>query len=164
MTSDEVRAVLGAPSSRFRTEHLSDELVSNQNPARDEEGVLERYDGRGIACIFSRDRLSTINVFRSVEDAGWLQYEGEIVNGVKITDTKQATLDKLGKPTKTETPTLDAGTDPNVPVVWSAESKYHWRYKDYTLKATFLDQARSLNEAKHLTVPKDTIVYLSITK
>jgi hypothetical protein len=51
-----------------------------------------------------------------------------------------------------------------MPVVWPEESRYYWRFKNYTLEATFLNQAQSVSEKEKLTFPKDKLIAITLTK
>lgn len=163
-TSDEVRKVLGAPTERFRPGTASDTVESISHPGKDEEKVIESYYSVGITCTFSRDQLAAIVLPTYTDYHGFLPYNGTVVNGVKLTDTKQAIIAKLGMPTKVENDALPDGTDPNVPVVWPKESTYYWRLKRYAVQATFLNQAQDVSETEHLTFPKDKLVSITLTK
>jgi hypothetical protein len=85
-----------------------------------------------------------------------------LVNDVRITDSKQTVLRKLGKPTKIESGEVEG--DPDVPVVWPKESRYYRRFKEYLIEATFLNQAQDVSEKEHLTFPRDTLTDIFVSK
>ena len=163
-SSDDVRNVLGAPTERFRPGTADDTVGGISHPGKDEEKVIEWYYSVGIVAMFARDRLAAITLPTYTDYHGFLPFTGTVVSGVKITDTKQVILAKLGTPTKVESDELEAGTDPNVPVVWPKESTYYWRLKEYAVQATFLNQAQDVSEKEHLTFPKDKLLSITIKK
>jgi hypothetical protein len=163
-SSDKVRSTLGAPTERYRPGTANDTIESIQNVPRDAETVLEWYYSSGIVGQFSRDKLSSITLFASADYKGFLPYTGTVIKGVRLTDTKQAVLDKLGKPTKVDNEPLPAGTNPDEPTVWPKESNYYWHFEEYTLKATFLDQAQLVKDDPKLVLPKDKLTSLILTK
>ena len=163
-TSDDVRKLLGAPTARYRPATTGDTVETIQNVGKNAEIVIEWYYSSGIVGSFNRDRLSTITLFTYSDYRGFLVYSGTVVNGVRLADSKQSILDKLGKPTKVESEPLDAGTNPDVPELWPKESRYYWHFKNYTLEATFLNQAQNVSEKEKLTFPKDKLIAITLTK
>jgi hypothetical protein len=109
-----------------------------------------------------RDRLTAITLHTYTGYKGFVPYAGNVVNGVKLADSEQTILKKLGTPTKVENDELASGADRDAPVVWPAESRYYWRFKDYGIQATFLNQAQSVSEEEHLTFPKDKLVSIVV--
>ena len=162
-TSYEVRKALGGPTERYRSPVAGDTAETIRNPGKDEK-VIEWYYPFGIVAVFDRDRLTVITLHTYSDYQGFLVYSRAIVNDVRLTDSKQTIVSKLGKPTKIESDGLESGTDPNVPVVWPKESRYYWRFKDYLVEATFLNQAQSVNEKEKLTFPKDKLISITLTK
>lgn len=161
-SSDDVRRVLGSPNESYEKpkEEWTTALASN------ERLTIEWYYTHGIVATFERDRLTAISLpnGKLIDYQGFLAYSNEIIRGLRLTDKKQKILDTLGKPTKIENDDLPAGTDPNVPEVWPKESRYYWRLTKYTVEVDFLNQAESVNEKKGLTLPKDSVTTITITK
>ena len=152
-SSDDVRRVLGSPKDSFK-------------PPQNDRLTIEWYYTHGIVATFERDRLTVISLpnGKLFDYQGFLTYSNEIIRGLRLTDKKQRILDTLGKPTKIETDDLPAGIDPDVPVVWPKESRYYWRLTNYTVEVDFLNQAQSVSEGKKLTLPKDSVTMIVITK
>jgi hypothetical protein len=122
------------------------------------------YYSSGIVGSFDHGRLFGIGLPTFCDYQGFLIYSGQVVDGVKLTDSKETILKRLGKPAKVESDPLEKGTDPNVPVAWPKEGRYYWRFKDYTLEATFLEQAQSVSVRGDLTWPKDRLTAIYIKK
>jgi hypothetical protein len=162
-TSDEVRKVLGGPNDRYRVPVESDTPDTIRNPDKNAK-LFEWYYSSGIVGTFDRDRLTAITLHTYTDYQGFLVYTGTVVNGVTLADSKQTILRKLGQPTKIESDALESGTNPDVPVVWPKESRYYWRFKEYLIEATFLNQAQSVSETEHLTFPKDKLTVIFLTK
>lgn len=162
-TSDEVRKILGGPTERYRPPNANDTVETIRNPSNDEK-VVEWYYSSGIVGAFDRNRLTAITLHTYTDYQGFLVYSGTVVNGIKLTDSKQTILSKLGKPTKIESDEFESRTDPDVPVVWPNESRYYWRFRDYAVEATFLNQAQSVSEKEKLTFPKDKLISIVLTK
>jgi len=162
-TSDEVRKVLGGPNERYKVPDFRRDTDVDRNPDKNDK-LIESYYSSGVFGVFDRDRLTTITLNTYTDYQGFLVYAGTVVNGVRVTDSKATILNKLGKPTKIESDELENGTDPDVPVVWPKESRYYWRFKDYLVQATFLNQAQNVSEKDRLTFPKDKLILVSLTK
>jgi hypothetical protein len=162
-TSDEVRKTLGGPTERYRPPVASDTAETIRNPGKDGK-VIEWYYSSGIVGVFDRDRLTAITLHTYTDYQGFLVYSSAVVNDVRLTDSKQTIVSKLGKPTKIESDGLESGTDPDVPVVWPKESRYYWRFKDYLVEAAFLNQAQNVSEKEKLTFPKDKLISIMLTK
>ncbi len=149
-SSDDVRKGLGSPDYSYKT------------PSDD---IVEWYYSHGIVAVFERDRLSVVTLPPDVASyKGFLAYSGPIIRGVKLSDKKQKILKALGEPTKIESDDLPSGTDPGVPVVWPKESRYYWRFTEYTVEVDFLNQAQEVSDEKHLTLPVDTVAMISVRK
>jgi hypothetical protein len=152
-SSNDIRRALGSPKESFKD-------------PRDNRLTIEWYYTHGIVATFERDRLVSIGLppdhGRGTTYDGFLAYSGEIIRGVRLTDTKQGILKKLGKPTKIETDDLPPGTDPAVPVVWPKESRYYWRLANYTVRVDFLSQAQSVSVEHKLILPKDSLTMIRI--
>jgi len=159
-TSDEVRKILGTPTERYKAPTLGDTTVVT-NPEKGDK-ILEWYYSRGIVAFFDRDRLAAITLHTYTGYKGFVPYAGKVVNGITLTDGKQTILKKLGTPTKVDNDELANGTDPEIPVVWPAENRYYWRFKDYGIQATFVNQAQSVSKKEHLTFPKDKLVSIVV--
>ncbi len=85
--------------------------------------VNEYYHSKGLVALYYRDRLTGITVNRT----GWkghIPYQGTVINDVRVTDSKQAILQKLGEPT-------------NVEEV-AGQEEYTWRSGLYVVTGTFL--------------------------
>ncbi len=155
-SASDVRKVLGPPTEGWQ----KGEMVT-----------LESYYSRGIVGEFAHDRLFSITLNKDTAYRGFLPYAGTIINGVKLTDGKATVLKKLGAPSKIETEELPPGTDPDKPELFPLQSKYYWRFKDYEVKATFLNQAQAVSEglvwrsaADGTSWPKDTLTVITIQK
>ena len=111
---------------------------------------------------FDRDKLFGITLNTHSDYPGFLIYTGSVVNGVKLADTKEVILSKLGNPTKIEDDPLDQGVDANVPVVWPKESRYYWRFTDYTVQVDFLRQAQKLDDRD--TLPRNAVSLVQVYK
>jgi hypothetical protein len=159
-TSDEVRRVLGGPNERMKVVERDDTKVVT-NPDKYDK-LVEWYYSSGIVGKFDRDRLTEIILHPVTDYQGFVPYTGTVINGVKVTDSKQNILSKLGKPAKIEADELEAGTDPNVPVVWPKSNRYYWRMKGYLVEAEFLSQAQQYSGP--VTLPKDSLTVIVITK
>jgi len=159
-TSDEVRKLLGKPTQRYGPPKLGDNGSVTFSQTGDK--IVEWYYPAGIVAFFDHDRLAAITLHTYTGYKGFVPYAGKVVNGITLTDGKQTILKKLGTPTKVENDELANGTDPEIPVVWPAESKYYWRFKDYGIQATFLNQAQSVSEKEHLSFPKDKLVSIVV--
>jgi hypothetical protein len=150
----EVRKILGQPN----------EVIA----APGHEGMQgmgdEWYDSSGILAGFKNGKLASITLFRGSDYKEFVPYEGPIINGVKLSDSKKVILEKMGKPTKIEEERLGDGTDPDRPVVNPQRSTYYWRSSDYTLKVIFLFQAQLISEVGPITVPKDTVLFMIVYK
>lgn len=125
---------------------------------------MEWYYSSGIVASFDHDKLFGIELPTFCDYQGFLVYSGTVVDGIKLTDSKQTILKTLGEPTKIENDPLPDGTDPNVPVVWPKESRYYWRFNGYTMQFTFLEQAQSISVGNNLTWPKDGLTSIFIKK
>ena len=165
-SSAEVRQVLGIPNDVLSPEAVRDRYPDlSEHLQRTSPTVsTEYYNSSGIFGIYDGGRLLGITLPPHADYKGFLPYVGTIVNGVKLTDTKQEILHKLGEPTKVEHDPLESGVDPNVPVVWPAESRYYWRKTGYTLQIDFLRQAQLISEKQALTSPKDAVSVIRVYK
>jgi hypothetical protein len=130
LSAGEVRNVLGAPTEAWKGEMVT----------------LEWYYSHGLEAGFEHDRLSSLTLYKDTNYRGFIPYAGTIINGVKLSDSKATVLKKLGTPSKVENEELPDGTDPNQPERWPLEGKYYWRFKDYEVQATFLNQAQIVTE------------------
>jgi hypothetical protein len=155
-SASEVQKVLGAPTEAWK----KGEIVT-----------LESYYSRGIVGEFEHDRLFSITLNKDTAYRGFIPYAGTIINGVKLTDSKTTVLKKLGTPSKIESEELPAGTDPNRPELFPLESKCYWRFKDYEVQATFLNQAQAVSEGlvwrnagDGTSWPKDTLTEIKIQR
>src|SRR5579872_776759 len=128
-STSEVRKVLGVPTEGWK----KGEMIT-----------LESYYSRGIVGEFEHDRLFSLTLYKDTAYRGFIPYAGTIINGVKLTDSKATVLMKLGAPSQVESEELPVGTDPTKPELFPLESKYHWRFKDYEVQATFLNQAQAV--------------------
>ena len=161
-TSDEVRKIIGGPTERYKVPNNGEtEVVTNPDK---KDNLLEWYYSSGIIAAFDRDRLTTITLPTYTDYRGFLAYAGTVVKGVRLTDSRQDILSKLGNPTKIESDELESGTDPNVPVVWPKKSRYYWHLDDFLVQADFLNQAQQASEKAKLIFPKDSLLLISITK
>jgi hypothetical protein len=168
-SSAEVERVLGPPTQTLDYDkELSKESEDIQRTVGGGHAgvIVNWYYTRGIVGSFKDGRLISIGVSPDNGDTykGFLAYTGVIVRGLRITDNKETIFRTLGKPAKIESDGLPQGTDPNVPVVWPKGSRYYWRLRDCVVEVDFLDQAQSVDEEKHLTLPKDSVIAFQITK
>ncbi len=170
-TSAEVRKVLGEPTEIVEppppetgTGHDGHEGHQGMASHKDMESVDEWYDSAGILGTFSGGKLNAISLLKESDYPSFVPYSGTIVKGVTLQDSKKAILEKLGAPTKIEDETLAEGTDPDRPVINPQHSKYFWRIDDYTVEVTLLNQARLIREAGSVTLPKDTILFIIVSK
>jgi len=155
-TSDDVRNILGKPTQRYGTPQIADN--GNVTLSQTGDKIVEWYYPAGIVAFFDHDRLTTITLHTYTGYKGFVPYAGNVVSGITLADSKQTILKRLGTPRKVENDELASGTDRDIPVVWPAETRYYWRFKDYGIEATFLNQAQSVSEEEHLTFPKDKLV------
>ena len=159
-SSDEVHKLLGRPNESY--------VKRMRMPPEDEtqpehQTTLEWYYCWGVVASFEHDKLFSIGLPAFCDYQGFLIYSGTVVKGVKVTDSKQAILKALGKPTKIESDAVPVGADPNVPVVWPKESRYYWQFSGYTLEAAFLQQAQSVQwTSEPHTWPKDGLTSMYI--
>ena len=149
-----VHLVLGVPTESFKS-------------SANDRVTTEWYYKDGIVATFEDGQLKAIlllnfNVGNLFDYPGFSPCSTEIIRRVRLTDSKQTILYKLGEPTKSETNDLPAGTDADVPVLWPKESHYYWRLTNYAVGATFLNQAQRLSD--EVTLPKDAPIAISITK
>lgn len=159
----EVRNILGVPDAVINPGDNWKDVPKHLHRYVSPTMNVEWYYSSGIVGTFVDGRLTEVFVPPPHTDyQGFIPYAGTIVNGVKLTDTKQTILRKLGEPTKVEEEPLELGTDPDVPVVWPAESRYYWRKVKYTVRIDFLRQAQSLNETQKLTSPRDAVRSIDI--
>jgi len=147
---------LGKPTQRYGPPQIGDN--GNVTLSQTGDKIVEWYYPAGIVAFFDHDRLAAITMHTYIGGKGFVPYAGNIVSGVTLADSKQTILKRLGTPTKVENDELASGTDRDIPVVWPAESIYYWRFKDYGMQATFLNQAQDVSEKEHLTFPKDKLV------
>ena len=164
-SSTDVQRVLGPPTESIDyNRSLSKEEFKF---AVGKEGLITRYYyTSGIVGNFKDDKLISMIVPPDNGNTypGFLPYTGVIIRGLRITDDKQTILHALGSPTKIESDDLPAGTDLNAPVVWPKSNNYYWRFPDYVVQVSFLNQAQSVDDEKHLTLPKDSVIAFEITK
>ena len=128
----EVRKVMGQPNA---TDHNDD--AGN--------ALSDWYHASGMIGTFSKDKLIAIMLPRDTPYATFVPYTGAIVNGIKLTDSKEAILQKLGRPVHVEEEQLPEGTDPDVPARFAEYSKYTWRVNDMLVQVNFLAQAQQLD-------------------
>jgi hypothetical protein len=151
-SSADIRHILGSPDESFKS------------PA-DERLTVEWYYSHGLVVDLERDQVVTIQIPPDIADyRGFLPYTGPIVRGLKLTDSKAKYLKTLGEPAKIENDALTAGTNPDIPVVWPKESIYYWRLPEYMVRVDFLNQAQDISEAKHITLPRDTVTTILIRR
>jgi len=167
-TSAEVRKVLGEPTDIVEpqapgagTGHEGQQGIASDKEMR---SVYEWYYSAGILGTFSCGKLTAISLFKETDYPSFVPYSGTIVKGVTLQDSKKAILEKLGAPAKIEDETLAEGTDPDRPVITPQQSKYFWRIDDYTVEVTLLNQARLIKEAGPITLPKDTILFIRVSR
>jgi hypothetical protein len=154
--SDDVRRILGKPTQRYGTPEIGDN--GNVTLSQTGDKITEWYYPAGIVAFFDHDRLVAVTLPTYTDYKGFVPYAANVVSGVTLADSKQTILKRMGTPTKVEIDELASGTDRDIPVVWPAEARYYWRFKDYGMQATFLNQAQSVSEKEHLTFPKDKLV------
>ena len=153
----EVREILGRPN-----EVVKPPKVLGEAAGQDIDNLtLEYFYSSGIVGRFDREKLFGITLNTHSDYQGFLIYSGSVVNGVKLTDRKETILSKLGKPTKIEDD-LSMTVDPDVPVVWPKESRYYWRFADYTVQVDFLRQAQKLDDTH--TLHKDDVSLIQVYK
>lgn len=160
-SADSVRRVLGVASFTFADPKIGTRSTSTFL-THGIEGTFE--DGQLFRITIPNQTANGVEVSTRDIQQGLLPYSGVIVKGLRITDSKQKILQTLGKPTKIECDDLAVGTNPDIPVVWPAGCSYYWRFPDYVVEADFLNQAQSVDEASHLTLPKDYVISFQITK
>ncbi len=155
-TSDDVRRILGKPTERYGAPQIGDNGEVTLSQTGDK--IVEWYYPAGIVAFFDHDRLTAITLHTYAGYKGFVPYAGHVVSGITLADSKPTILKRLGTPTKIENDELASGTDRDIAVVWPAEGRYYWRFKEYGLQATFLNQAQSVSKEEHLTFPKDKLV------
>jgi WD40 repeat protein len=163
-TSADVSQSLGKPTEivNATTVHRkTGDDVSDLLPAVKE---LRYYYSKGIVGVFKADKLVGITLNPWSDYKGFIPYSGAIIDNVKLTDAKDEILRKLGKESKLEEDPLEDGTDRDKPVVWPAEARYYWRRAGYIVEVDFLRQAQSVDESKHLTMPKDSVDLVYVYK
>lgn len=144
----EVRNVLGQPDA---TDHSDDA-----------NGVLsDWYYAPGMIGTFNRDKLIAIMLPRDTPYAKFVPYAGTIVNGIKLTDSKESILQKMGRPVNVEEEELPEGTDPDVPARFAEYSKYTWRVNDMLVQVNFLAQAQQLDGGRS-SLPKNATLQVII--
>jgi hypothetical protein len=155
-TPDAVRKILGKPTDRYGAPQIGEN--GKVTLSQTGEKIVEWYYPAGIVAFCDGDRLTAITLHTYTGYPGFAPYSGKVTNGVTLADNKQTILRRLGTPTKVENDELASGTDRDIPVVWPAESRYYWRFKDYGIEATFLNQAQNVDEEKQLIFPRDKLV------
>jgi hypothetical protein len=130
----------------------------------DDDVLVYWYYSSGVVGLFDHDELYGITLYTFCDYQGFVVYTGSVVHSVKLTDSKTKILQKLGKPIKVENdPIRDGdGSTPNVPVVWPSEGRYYWRFPNYTVCATFLNQAQKVSD--NLTWPKDGLISILVKR
>jgi hypothetical protein len=162
-TSAEVREVLGTPNEIVNP-YAEARKAGLSPPLSEASLTLQDFYSSGIVCRFDGNRLFGVTLHPWSDYEGFIPYSSTIVNSVKLSDSKDEILRKLGKETKIEEDPLETGTDRDKPVVWPAEARYYWRRSGYTVQVDFLRQAQSLDEKKHLTRPKDAVSVVQVYK
>ena len=162
---EDVRKTLGGPNEIVSNAEIRRRLTDSgiqPSAVPTTDNVTEWYYSSGIVATFDGSWLFEITLPAYTSYPGFVPYSGEVVEGVRLTDSKPAVLSRLGQPTKVEDDPLPGDTDPNVPEVWPKESRYYWRFKDYLVRVTFLKQAQKL-DATHV-LPKDAVVSIGLNK
>jgi hypothetical protein len=158
-TSTEVRKVLGRP-----TEVVDAKTMKKYDIDWDGEYAIEYFYSSGIVGRFDHRKLFAITINTYSDYPGFLLYTGPIVNDVTIKDAKADVIEKLGKPTKIESDSLEPATDPNIPVVWPKMSHYFWRFEGFAVQVDFVNQAQSIDDRKAIVRPKDAIAFIQVYK
>lgn len=144
----EVRNVLGQPDA---TDHSDDA----NGPLSD------WYHKSGMIGTFNKDKLTAIMLPRDTPYVTFVPYASTIVNGIKLTDSKQAILEKMGRPVNVEEEQLPEGTDPDVPARFAQYSKYTWRVNDMLVQVNFLAQAQQLDGGRS-SLPRNATLQVII--
>jgi len=162
-TSEEVRQVLGPPDDIVNP--YAEARKAGLNPPPSEASLtLQYFYSSGIVCRFDGNRLFGVTLTPVCDYKGFIPYSGAVVNGIKLTDSKDEILRKLGKETKIEEDQLEIGTDRDKPVVWPAGTGYYWRRAGYTVQVDFLRQAQSVSHNPLVTRPKDSVSVILVYK
>ena len=122
-----------------------------------------RIGGDKIRALIRAGKLTAITLVRDTEYKGFIPYPGTVVQGVTLTDSKKTVLEKLGSPTKVEDENLPQGTNPDVPVKFAQWSKYYWRFHDYAVQISFLNQAQRVGDAGAFW-PRDSVILVVVSK
>lgn len=156
----DVQSILGSPDSIVKPP--KDPALAGVTV--DDDVKIHWYYSSGVVGSFNDDRLSEITLFTFCDYKGFLVYTGSIVHGVTLADSKSQVLQKLGKPVKIENdPIRDGdGSKPNVPVVWPSEGRYYWHFPEYTICASFLNQAQQVSDG--VVWPKDGLVSIVVKR
>ncbi|MBZ5537771.1 MAG: hypothetical protein LAO31_17590 [Acidobacteriia bacterium] len=163
---EEVRQTLGSPNDKYSPYKIARDIdpqlieLLSLSPSN----TVEIYYSSGILCMYEGKVLYRITLNPISDYQGFLVYSGEIINGVRLTDSKDMILRKLGNPTKVEDDPIETGNDLNVPAVWPAHSRYYWRKRNYTIEVDLLRQAQSIDESKGITRPIGSISLVTIYK
>jgi hypothetical protein len=164
-SSDQVRKILGGPNEVVKVTSIRRALrESGSDPSLlpTTDNITEWYYSSGIAATFDRDKLFKIALLTHTSYSGFLAYTGTVINGVRLRDSKETILNKLGKPEKVEDDPLAEGIDPDVPEVWPKESRYYWRSPDYVVQVDFLRQAQKVDDTHILR--KGAIISIQVYK
>jgi hypothetical protein len=164
-SSDQVRRVLGGPNAVVKATEIRRalrEFGAEPSVLPTTDNITEWYYSSGIAATFDRDRLLEIALPTYTSYPGFLVYSGTVVNGVRLTDSKEIILGKLGMPEKVEDDPLPEGTDPDVPEVWPKESRYYWRFPSYVVRVDYLRQAQKADDTH--TFRRNAVVSIQVYK
>jgi WD40 repeat protein len=163
-TSADVSQALGKPTEIVNAAIMHRKTGDDYSDVFPAGRELRYYYSAGIVGAFEADKLVEIILNPRSDYKGFIPYSGAIVDNFKLTDAKDEILRKLGKESELKEDPLEAGTDRDKPVVWPAETHYHWRRAGYIVEVDFLRQAQSVDEKKHLTMPKDSVAVVSVYK
>lgn len=144
----EVRKALGQPDA-------SDQGDDANGP------ISDWYYTSGMIGTFNKDKLIAIMLPRETVYTTFVPYAGAIVNGIKLTDSKQTILQKMGRPASVEEEQLPEGTDPDVPARFAEYSKYTWRVNDMLVQVNFLAQAQQLDGGRS-SLPRNATLQVII--
>jgi hypothetical protein len=162
-TSAEVRQVLGTPNEIVNP-YAEARKAGLSLPLSEASLTLQYFHSSGIVCRFDGNRLFGVTLNPWSDYKGFIPYSGAVVNSIKLTDSKDEILRKLGKETKIEEDPLEIGTDRDKPVVWPAGTRYYWRRAGYTVQVDFLRQAQSISRDPLLNRPKDAVSVILVYK
>jgi hypothetical protein len=156
-SSHDVQSILGRPDRILKTGDVAENW----------------YYPSGLFTELDHDRVFEIELYTFCDIQGFLLYSGPVVHGVTLTDSKGDILRKLGKPTKIETDPPAAPISLYVPedcnsgedIKWDdepSESRYYWRYPDYTVRARFLNEAQKVSDT--VAWPKDGLISILVKR